>query len=369
MNQQRITLDRAIHTLWVLGAVALLAWLLYVLRAVLIPFFVALLLAYLLDPWVRRVQRVVRNRPAAVLITLTLVALLVFGFFMVLGPLVAREVERFTGLMSDELPRWVQLAQDTPWMHDVLEQVNAMDLQQYLTADNLVLLGRKALPGFWQGLSSVFGLLVGLVGAFTTLIYLVFVLIDEEKVKDAWHGWIPPKYRTRVIAVAADVERAMDLYFRGQLKIALVLTLVYVTGFSLIGLPLALVLGLLAGLLSVIPYFSLLTVPMAWLAAGLLSLEEHRTLWPILALVLLVYVVAYAVDGLWLTPRIQGKNTGLRPEYILLTLSVWGSLLGVAGMIVALPLTTVIISYYRRVVLQEAGGPAPAAGDTPEQRS
>jgi predicted PurR-regulated permease PerM len=354
MNTERsITLDRFLHTLVVLAVITGIVWLLYVLRAVLIPFFVASLLAYLMDPWVARVQRLVKHRALAVIITLTVVLAAGIGLMMLIMPMLAREAHHFAQLMAVQFPIWQQQAQDTPWVHDLLAQVAAIDVQQYLTSEDLLALARKVLPGFWQGLSSVFGWLLGLIGVFTTLIYLVFILIDENDVKADWERLIPPRFRNGVSGVADDLSRVMDLYFRGQLKIALILCVIYVIGFSLLGLPLALVLGLIAGMLSMIPYFALLSVAPVMLSAGLLALDTGRSFWVIMLLVLAVYAVAQALEGLVLTPRIQGKNTGLRPEYILLALSVWGSLLGVVGMIVALPLTTVLLSYYRRFVLKD----------------
>jgi predicted PurR-regulated permease PerM len=200
---------------------------------------------------------------------------------------------------------------------------------------------------------------------FTTLIYLIFILIDEEDVKADWEKLVPPKYRSVVAGVAADVGQAMDRYFRGQVKIAVILSVVYVFGFGLVGLPMAVLLGILAGMLSMIPYFALLSVPPVMLSAGLLALDQGGSFWPPMIGALAVYAVAQALEGFVLVPRIQGKNTGLRPEYVLLALSVWGSLLGVVGMIIALPLTTVILSYYRRVVLgEEEAAPASSATDT-----
>jgi predicted PurR-regulated permease PerM len=360
MTDRSITLNRIIHVLMVLSVLAGIVWLLYYLSAALVPFFIALLLAYILDPWVMRVQRLVKNRTAAVMITLLAGFLVVAGFFMVTGPMLAREVKHFSQLMSAQMPGWIHMAQDTPWIQEALNQAASIDVEQFLTTENLVNTAKRALPGFWQGLSSVFGWLLGLVGVFTTLIYLIFILIDEEDVKANWHLWIPPKYRDRVSNIVEDVEQAMNRYFRGQLKIALILSVIYIVGFSIVGLPLAFVLGLLAGFLSLIPYFALLSVPPVMLSAGLLALDQHGSFWPPMIGALVVYVVAQGIEGLVLTPRIQGQNTGLRPEYILLSLSVWGSLLGVVGMIIALPLTTVLISYYKRVVLGEPEAPAAA---------
>lgn len=360
-----ITLNRFLHAVLALTVVGALVWLLYTLRAVLIPFFVALLLAYLVDPWVARVQRRVRNRVAAVSIVLVLLLGAVMGALLWTVPMIVREVHHFAALMSVQLPVWMARVQDIPWVHDLLEQAAAVDPRRLLTGENISGLVRKVLPGFWQGISSVFGWMLGLVGVFTTLIYLIFILIDEEDVKADWEELVPPKYRSVVAGVAADVGQAMDRYFRGQLKIAVLLSVVYVVGFGVVGLPMAVLLGLMAGMLSMIPYFALLSVPPVMLSAGLLALDQGGSFWPPMLGALAVYAVAQALEGFVLVPRIQGKNTGLRPEYVLLALSVWGSLLGVVGMIIALPLTTVILSYYRRVVLGEEEVPsASSAMDT-----
>ena len=359
MSRGTLPLDRFLYLFTVAAVLFALGWLLHMLRAVLTPFFVALLLAFLLDPTVDRVRRVVKNQVAAVCVTLAGIAIVAAGLLLIIVPQIAQEGVHFAQLMTAELPQWQARAQRTPWMRDLLDQVAATDVQAYLTTDNMVAAARRVLPGFWQGVNNVFGWLLGLVGIFTMLIYLVFILIDEEDVKENWEQLIPRTHRAEVVLVIEDLQRIMNLFFRGQLKIALILMVVYIAGFSAIGLPLALVLGIIAGVLSIVPYFSLLTVPVALLSAGLLALEQHRTLWPIMVLVLLVYVTAYALDGMLLTPRIQGRNTGLRPQYILLALSVWGSLLGLPGMIIALPITTVLISYYKRRVLgEEPAGPA-----------
>lgn len=360
-----ITLNRFLHAVLALTVIGALAWLLYTLRAVLIPFFVALLLAYLVDPWVARVQRLVRHRAAAVSIVLVLLLSAVVGALLWAVPMIVHEVHHFAALMSVQLPVWMARVQDVPWVHDLLEQAAAVDPKRLLTGDNITGLARKVLPGFWQGISSVFGWMLGLVGVFTTLIYLIFILIDEEDVKADWEKLVPPKYRSVVAGLAADVGQAMDRYFRGQLKIAVILSVVYILGFGVVGLPMAVLLGLMAGMLSMIPYFALLSVPPVMLSAGLLALDQGGSFWPPMLGALAVYAVAQALEGFVLVPRIQGKNTGLRPEYVLLALSVWGSLLGVVGMIIALPLTTVILSYYRRVVLgEEEASSGPSAPDT-----
>lgn len=353
ITDRTISVGRFLHLVLMLAILAIVGWLLFTLRAVLVPFLIALLLAYLLEPGVQRVQKLVKNRTAAVSITLLALVLVITGLFMLLVPMITHEAQHFARLMSEELPAWEQQLQDQPLFQEALRSMGTIDVQQYLTGENLMNVAKKVLPGFWQGLTNVFGWLLGLVGVFTTLIYLVFIMIDEERLKANWTLHIPAAYRERVVGVVNDLERVMNLYFRGQLKIAGIMCVLYIIGFSLMGLPMAIVLGLLAGLLSLIPYFAILSVVPVAFSAGLLALDTHGSFATIMALALVVYAVVQGIEGFVLTPWIQGKNTGLQPAYILLALSVWGSLLGLVGMIIALPMTTLLISYYNRFVLEE----------------
>lgn len=355
MTSGRVSIERFLHLLLVAALVWLAVWLLGRLSAVLIPFILAVVLDYIVDPWVDRVQRLTKNRVAAVLITLTLLFGGIAALFAIVGPMLAREAVHFGQLAAQQLPALQQLVENDPMLHDLVTQLGGIDWSNYLTTDNLALAARKVLPGFWSGVSNAFGVLLGLIGVFTMVLYMVFLLVDEEQVKHKWIGLIPEAYRLRTVALVNDVKRALDVHFRGQLKIAAILSLVYVTGFSLIGLPLALLLGLLAGMLNLIPYFGLLSLLPVSFCAAIMSMESGGSWGTIMLLVILVYVVAQALEGLVLTPRIQGKNTGLRPVVILLSLSIWGTLLGFIGLLLALPLTSLLLAYYRRFVLDHPG--------------
>jgi predicted PurR-regulated permease PerM len=359
-KEGEVSLGRFLHMLLVFAVVAAIAALLYTLRAVLLPFLVALLLAYLIDPFVVRIQRVVKHRGSAVLITLLLLALAAMGIMSLAVPMLANEIAHFVDLLRHELPSWKLQWQSDPWAVYITHWLATLDVQRLLSSQNLMEAGRKLLPGFWQGISSVLGWLLGIVGLFATLVYLVFLLIDEQRIRDRWERYVPVAYRPGVLGLVKDLERVMNAYFRGQVKIAAVLAIVYIVGFQLVGLPLALLLGLLAGALNMVPYFGLISVLPVSLCAGVLAMDTGRHFGGIMLAVAVVYALAQALEGLVLTPRIQGKSTGLRPEVILLALSVWGSLLGLVGMILALPLTTLAIGYYRRFVLDDEGQPAGA---------
>ena len=118
--------------------------------------------------------------------------------------------------------------------------------------------------------------------------------------------------------------------------------------------------GILAGLLNMVPYMAILSIVPATFSAALMSLDTGDAFTAIMAQVLIVYAVAIVMDNMVLTPRILGKATGLPPAMVLLALSVWGSLMGLLGMILALPFTTVLIAYLKRYVLE----PAPQDGTT-----
>ena len=353
INSGRISLDRFLHLVVVAVVVWGAIWVLDSLSAVLIPFVVALILDYIIDPLVDRVQKLVKNRVAAVLLTMLVLVLIVGGLLAITIPMIGKEARHFADLVRDQLPALQQRVQDTPWLHDAVTSMGGIDYHNYLTTDNLMAAARKVLPGFWSGVGNVFGWLLGLVAVFTTVLYMVFLLVDEEQLQGKWKTLLPVGYRAPMIALVHDLQRVMNAYFRGQLKIAGILTVVYITGFNIIGLPLATLLGILAGALGLIPYFGLLSILPVAFSVGIHSMEHHSSFGFAMIWVLVVYAAAQALEGLVLTPRIQGKNTGLRPVVILLALSIWGSVLGLIGLLLALPLTVLLLSYYRRFVLGE----------------
>ena len=124
-------------------------------------------------------------------------------------------------------------------------------------------------------------------------------------------------------------------------------------GFLIIDFPFAIGLGLLIGVLNLVPYLQLIAFLPTILLALLKAADTGGNFWLILLSALVVFAVVQLIQDMYLTPRIMGHVTGLNPAIILLSLSIWGSLLGMIGLIIALPLTTLLLSYYRRLVLDE----------------
>ena len=153
--------------------------------------------------------------------------------------------------------------------------------------------------------------------------------------------------------LADDVEVSMNRYFRGQSLIAFCVGVLLAIGFKIIDFPLAITLGLFIGVLNLIPYLQTIgLIPMVLLSL-LRSAETGENFWILFGLSLLVLGIVQAIEDLYLTPRIMGKAMGLNPAIILLSLSIWGTLLGFIGLIIALPLTTLCLSYYKRFILME----------------
>ena len=198
--------------------------------------------------------------------------------------------------------------------------------------------------------SGSYAIIVALLAFFITLIYIVFILIDYERISKGAIGLIPLRFRDKAASVLADVEYAMNRYFRGQAMVAGSVGILLAIGFKIIGLPMGVILGLFIGLLNMVPYLQIVgIVPMVFLCL-LQALETGNNFWVVLALAVGVLIIVQLIQDLFLVPKIMGKMTGLNPAIILLSLSIWGILLGVLGMIIALPMTTLLLSYYERFI-------------------
>jgi predicted PurR-regulated permease PerM len=218
---------------------------------------------------------------------------------------------------------------------------------------NIMAVVKKIAPELWNIVNSSLDFVLGLAVVIIVLLYLVLILLNYDKLVAGLFKIIPPNYRTLVTEVILDLENGMNRYFRGQALIALIVGTLFAIGFSIIQLPLAIVIGLFIGLINMVPYLKIVgIIPTATM--GLLrSVETGHPYGTILLGIAIVFIVIQMIEDLILTPKIMGKVTGLNPAVILLSLSIWGSLLGIIGIIIALPLTTLIMSYYKRFVLDE----------------
>ncbi len=346
-------LDRIFRLLLGAGIAVALFLLIDRLSGVLLPFLVALLLAYLLNPIVDFFQKYVKKRVLAIISTFIILTAALVGIWFLVVPSI---VEEFRVVQKFLVGYTQQIEQNPGFMefeHKILSYFNQDELTQLLSYENITAVSQKLLPELWSGIGSIFSWLMGLVGIVTITLYFFFISMDFKSFKDRWRDYIPPKWKDHITTLAMDLEQGMQGYFKQQSKIVLIVGILFAIGFKIIGLPLAISLGLFVGLLNYVPYLQLVGLIPCTLAAALLSLDSGQNFWWIMLWVVVVFSVVQLIQEAVLVPRFMGDLTGMNPAIILLSLSIWGSLLGVTGMIIALPITTIIISYYRRIVLKE----------------
>ena len=152
------------------------------------------------------------------------------------------------------------------------------------------------------------------------------------------------------------MKRELNNYVRGQGLVALCMGIMFCIGFTIIGFPMAIGLGILIGILDLVPYLhTFALIPTAFLAM-LKAADTGQNFWIVFGLALLVFIVVQAITDFIVTPKIMGKAMGLNPAILLLSLSICGALLGFIGLIIALPLTTLLIAYWQRYITKEEQG-------------
>jgi len=371
MNKRPYTFDRVVRMLIGLTILVLLFLLVKRLSAVLLPFLIAWLLAYLLQPIVHFFQFKLKFRSRILSIAATLLGFLgvVVAVVWILTPIITNEIQKVSHLIVDYSQNInVNSFLPVSWQNEIRNYLSHLDIQSILQDENIMAGIKKVAPQLWDLIYGSVDFILGLAVVLVVFLYLVFILLDFENISNGMVGIIPVKYRTLVVEIIEDMEAGMNRYFRGQSLIGLIVGVLCAIGLSIIQLPLAIVAGLLVGILTIVPYLKIVGIIPCAILGLLQSVETGRSYVSILLGIGIVFIVVQMLEDFILTPKIMGKVTGLNPAVIMLSLSIWGSLMGMVGLIIALPLTTLIISYYKRFVLKDdiIEEPLPLANE-PEQ--
>jgi predicted PurR-regulated permease PerM len=216
----------------------------------------------------------------------------------------------------------------------------------------LDLAGQVAKSG-WSIVAFAVNSLLGLTVLVLILLYVVFLLLDFPAYVASWKSFLPPEQAGGILEFLVEFEKAMRRYFRGQFVVASCVGVLSVIGFSIIGLPLAVPMGLLIGALNMVPYLQIVGMIPTLLLAVLGAVQAGSSITLAIFAVLAVFAVVQVIQDAVLVPKIMGKATGLRPVAIMLGIFIWGKLLGFLGLLLAIPLTCLGIAYYRRLVLRQ----------------
>lgn len=314
--------------------------LLYVLRGVLTPVLVAFALAYLLDPLVDRLQAWGMPRAAGVSLLLVLaLSALVLGLFLV-APAIARDIATLASELPQAVGRLLESVQ--PWLaaHGLAlprsgnEALTALEQNLQDLVPDAVGLAQSALRVLLGGTASAVG---AAIAAVIVPVLAFHLLRDFDEIVAAAVELIPAGQRMRAIALGREVNLVLGQFVRGQLTVMAILAVLYGGGYWLVGVRLAIPIGLVAGLFSFIPYVG----SGLSLALAVLMTVLHFHGFGQLILVLVVYASVQALEGFVITPRVVGEKLGLSSVWVLLALMVGGELFGFLGVMLALPAAAV----------------------------
>ena len=352
MKNNEITVGRFLRIVMLVAAVVVAYFVLDSLSGVLLPFAIAWLLAYLLQPLVSFLQHKMKLkfRMLAIIVALLLICLLVYGCLMLIVPSILEEAFLIKDLTLSLINKNF-LTNSTipePVMEFFMNLVEKNDLRAVLNTEFGTELNDMLLERVQMIIFGTVDVIQAIFTFFIILLYLFFILLDFERLSESWTLYIPQRWRSVAIKLWDDLVEGMNQYFRGQALVAFCVGVLFSIGFVIIDFPAAIAFGMFIGMLNLVPYLQAVSiVPMALLAM-LKSANTGESFWVILGSALIVLAVVQVIQDGFLVPRIMGKRMNLHPAAILLSLSIWGHLLGLLGMIVALPLTTLLLAYLKR---------------------
>lgn len=370
MNNKPYTFDRVVRM--VIGAIICLALGLLVRRlsTVLLPFVIGWFLAYMLNPFVNFIQHKLRVtfRVPSIILALLLIIAAVVGVVELLVPAVKAEAANMGVLSANFVNTLGAKALFSSEVYDwIAGFLASIDWEQWISESQNQEVVKDILPHFWNVISGTMQIIIGVFALAIIILYMIFILIDFENLSDGFINYLPEKYRRFVSRLLKDVSSCTNHYFRGQALVAFIVGILFAVGFKVMGLPMGITIGLIIGFLNLVPYMQTLGLVPVLLLVMLQAtspetnhwlcqmgvVDPWQAFWLLLAMAFAVFLIVQSTQDLILVPKIMGKAMGLNPAVILLSLSVWGALLGVIGMIIALPVTTLLISYYKRYVLHD----------------
>lgn len=332
-----------VHKLYLAIIIIASGWLLYLLSAILMPFFISALLAYLGDPIVDKLEQKKLSRTLSVSIVFGVLVLVGLILLLVLLPMLTAQV----GALFKRLPDYLALFQSNviPWLASFGFPVEVFDIDTI----------KQSITSYWSEVGQVAGSVVkymthsGVI-AMQWLANLVlipvltfYLLRDWDLLVARFRELMPRSNADKIITLSLECDDVLAAFLRGQLMVMAALATIYTIGLALIGLELALLLGVIAGVVSFVPYLGLIVgIGLAGLAA---YLQFHE--WLPVIMVVGVFSVAQMIEGMVLTPRFVGERIGLHPVAVLFAVMAGAQLFGFTGILLVLPVAAVVMVLLR----------------------
>jgi predicted PurR-regulated permease PerM len=306
----------------------------------------------LLHPLVVFTQRKlkIKNRTIVVFFILLFFLALIGILFYFLTPALISEIIKLKNFVlqfaTDE-----SITPDNTWQIFLQEFLISNKIPELLNAESMDDLINELFPHIYQILSSSWSLAGEILTGFVSLLYLFFILKDYNSITQHFISLIPNRYQNFVSTLLHDMGKGMNNYYRGQSLVVIIVTILFSTGFSIIGMPIGLLMGIIVGLLNLVPYLQIIGIPPCILLMLVHSAETGTSPLYSLGALFIVFIIVQIIQDLFLVPKIMSKAMGLNAAIILLSLSIFSMLFGIIGLIIALPITTLLISYYKRYIL------------------
>lgn len=326
-----------------LATLAVIMLLIYSLSAVLAPFLVAALLAYLSDPLVERLAswKVPRLLGVVIVLLLLLAAVVVLLFIFI--PILEQQI----ALLIQKIPSWLTWLQTTvaPWLATHLGVQNNLDTSQL----------KFSVAGHWQQASDILGKTIKTVTGSSLAIISVmtrvllipvvffYLLRDWPKVLVGLQQLLPRRIEPTISRLIRECDDVLSAFLRGQLLVMLALGLMYSMGLAMVGLDTALLIGMIGGLVSIVPYLGFIV---GITSASIAAYVQYHSLWRVAA-VWLVFVIAQSIEASVLTPQLVGDRIGLHPVVVIFAVLAGGQLFGFTGILLALPVAAVLMVFIR----------------------
>ena len=301
------------------------------LSSVLLPFFVAWIFAYLLYPMVKFADRRLHTpRALSIILTLIVVIAVLTCIGLLIIPPMIEQFEKLGGLVTDYIHKTANINSIpeavAQWFNE-----NHYEIEKFFKSKD-----------FTDGLKSIMPGLFSFLGQTYEYLSENWIRIFPEKHRPFWHE------------LMGDAKEALNNYVRGQGLVALIMGILFCIGFTIIDFPMAIGLGIMIGIMDLVPYLHTFALIPTVLLALLKAADTGQSFWIILLGALIVFIVVQIICDMVVTPKVMGSAMGMNPAILLLSLSVWGALLGFIGLIIALPLTSLLIAYYQRYVTKES---------------
>ncbi len=343
MEDNQGTMMTDSNKLLLMIATVVAGWLFYQLSPVLMPFFLSALLAYLADPIVDKLEAKKLSRTLSVSIVFAVLFLVALLLLLVILPLLSAQI----GALFKRLPDYLSVFQSTvvPWLNSIGLPVDSFDINTL----------KQALTKYWSEVGQIAGgvfsyitgsgvaVLQWLANLILVPVVTFYLLRDWDLIIARFRELLPRRHATKFIELTLECDDMLAAFIRGQLMVMFALSTIYTIGLAMIGLELSLLVGIIAGVVSFVPYLGLIVgIGLAGLAA---FFQFHE--WLPIVMVVVVFGVAQVVEGVVLTPRFVGERIGLHPVAVIFSVLAGGQLFGFAGVLLALPAAAVIMVLLR----------------------